>query len=52
MVIVADERAAALSRPASTVLFVCKSQGWAAGGIRYYLNGSESDSGSANMPGD
>ncbi|KAJ5420620.1 hypothetical protein N7465_003139 [Penicillium sp. CMV-2018d] len=42
---------AALAGPASAVLLVPKSQDWAAGGTRFYLNGSETDFWPADLSG-
>ncbi|KAJ5662100.1 uncharacterized protein N7477_009716 [Penicillium maclennaniae] len=51
-VIVAAGLIAALAGPASAVLLVPKSQGWAAGGTQFYLNGSAGDFWPDDLSGD
>ncbi|KAI9933054.1 hypothetical protein AWENTII_002923 [Aspergillus wentii] len=52
MVVVVAGLTATLAGPASAVLLVPKSQNWAAGGTRFYLNGSESEFWPADLSGD
>ncbi|KAJ5931519.1 hypothetical protein N7516_006008 [Penicillium verrucosum] len=52
MVVVVAGLTAALAGPASAVLLVPKSQDLAAGGTRFYLNGSEGDFWPADLSGD
>jgi hypothetical protein len=51
MVVIVAGLTAALCGPASAVFLVPESQGWADGGTRFYLNGSESEFWPADLSG-